>query len=107
LVFLSTHSSHDNVGLLRFCLFLEDSNPTPSSCFIGGVLKVEFSVAVGETDVYIAVGSGPIGSMVLLVHAPGARWYKVQQGTEDVRQWLMEIMDSSDILSQVFPQSRY
>jgi hypothetical protein len=27
-------------------------------------------VAVGETDVYIAVGSGPIGSMVLLVHAP-------------------------------------
>jgi hypothetical protein len=71
LVFLSTHSSHDNVGLLRFCLFVEDSHPTPSSFFIGDVLKVELSVAAGETDVDIPVGSGPLGSMVSVVHTLG------------------------------------
>jgi hypothetical protein len=49
LVFLSTHSSHDKVGLLRFCFFFEGSNPKPSSCFIGDPLEV-LSVAVGEIE---------------------------------------------------------
>lgn len=71
-VLRSTHSTHDKVGLLRFCLFLGGSAVRPSSLCIGLVtgdaLKV-VSVTVGEVvEAYVIVPlytnageTGPIG----------------------------------------------
>lgn len=66
LVFLSTHSSHDKVGLLRFCFFLRGSAVEPCSFLVGAgeAWKVD-SVAVGETDGYEAGDVWAIWSMLL------------------------------------------
>jgi hypothetical protein len=39
-VFLSTHSSHDRVGLFRFCFFFGGSDMEPSSFLIGELTNV-------------------------------------------------------------------
>jgi hypothetical protein len=49
LVFLSTHSSHDNVGLLRFCFFFGGPGVDPSSFLMGDASK-EVSVPAGDSD---------------------------------------------------------
>jgi len=50
LVFLSTHSKHDKVGLFRFCFFFGGSCNEPSSFLIGDP-KALVSVGVGEIAV--------------------------------------------------------
>lgn len=52
-VFLSTHSSHERVGLFRFCFFLGGSSKAPSSVLssAGEAEKVP-SVVAGDMAVY-------------------------------------------------------
>jgi hypothetical protein len=49
-VFLSTHSSHDNVGLLRFCFVRGCSDTKPLSP--AWVVVLLAGVATGETEAY-------------------------------------------------------
>jgi hypothetical protein len=62
LVFLSTHSKQDKVGLFRFCFFVGGTCNDPSSFLIGDP-KLVLSVGVGDIAVKRAGGPGPICSI--------------------------------------------